>query len=113
MDGTIVLHMDFCDIFFDTDLEHFYDTLRFELSCVIGVAGRNMRLQLLARKPQTFEVGLELAYNEPSVEEVSHGTVKEVFHKLRSSVHSNSLQIAGTVWARRISDISILDAADI
>lgn len=109
--GVIVLHMDFDNIWFNADLEKIIDMLRFELSSLIGLSGRRMRLSLEQQRPPQVDFTLEIATKISVLDGVGdYALVQDVSDALRSAIIEGrkSLRLAASIWARRIRQISLV-----
>ena len=109
--GVIVLHMDFDNIWFNADLEKIIDMLRFELSSLIGLSGRRMRLSLEKQRPPQMDFTLEIATKISALDGVGdYVLVQDVLDALRNAIIEGrkSLRLASSIWARRIREISLV-----
>ena len=108
LSGIIVLHTDFSNINFNADLEAITGALRFELSTLIGLAGRRVRVSLRERMPVLLDFNLEIAM-KTSLDGVNQcESIHDVYDALQLVMQANPLRLAGTTWVRRVCKVSLV-----
>ena len=106
-----MLCMDFSDVLFDADLHNVLEALKFELSCILDLPGRNMRLNQLSSTDKLVRVRLDIAQNDPAVEDLPCDDIQNICTKLQDIIRMQDTHIIGSVWARKIFNISLLSSS--
>lgn len=106
--GGILLHLDLNNIFFDADLQNIFEALTYELSQLLCIPGRNMRLSLHTCLPEQLEILLELAGNDSAVENFvgREFTTQKIFEQIDGIIQSQGVKLLSYIWARRIFEVS-------
>jgi len=106
--GIIVLHMDCSNINFNADLEAIVGALRFELSTLIGLTGRRVRMSLRERMPVQLDFNLEIATKIDLDGAGQCESIQDVYDALQVAIQANPLSLAVTTWVRRVRKVSLV-----
>lgn len=83
-----------------------------QLSRLLKVAGRNMRLKPRDWLPKRLQVCLEIAYNDETVEAVKQPTLIDAYETLQAAFRAQGADIVSLLWARRICVCELLPPGD-
>lgn len=83
-----------------------------QIDRLLKVAGRNMRLTLQDCLLDVLRVYMEIAYNDPTVEDVQQLTLQESYETLEAAIRAQGSDIASLLWARRICGCKLLPPTD-